>query len=167
MQITIELVYYGLCVLVSVVVSLLVGIWYVLPHLSKLSLPAALVPLLLFSAFRVNGFYFLIAGVASADIPKGFAVPTAYGDAVAAFLALAAAITLRYRPSAGIIIAWIYNVIGSLDLLNALAQVILNGVTPAHFGATWLLPTINVPALAVAHALMFVLLARGNRAGNS
>ena len=163
MQLNVELAYYGVCVLVSAVVFLLVGLWYVLPRLTALPLPAALTPLLLFSAFRVNGLYFLVPGVASPDIPRGFAVPTAYGDAVAAVLAVVSALVLRYRPSAGIALTWIYGVLGSLDLLNAVAQVAIHGVVPAHFAATWILPTINVPALVVAHVLMFVLLIRARR----
>lgn len=165
MPYTIELTYFALSVTGNAVAFLLIGIWYVLPYVSRLPLPTALTPLLLFSAFRVNGLYFLIAGIASADIPKGFAVPTAYGDAAAAALALLAAIALRYQPSIGVALAWTYNVLGSLDLLNALAQVAIHRVVPAHFGATWLLPAINVPALVVAHFLMFVLLVRALPAG--
>jgi len=77
MQLSIELAYFGVCTLVSLVVFFMVGFWYVLPRLSALALPAALTPLLLFSAFRVNGLYFLVPGVASPDIPRGFALPTA------------------------------------------------------------------------------------------
>ena len=164
MQLPIELVYFGLCVAVSAIVFLLVGIWYQLPSLLRLPLPAALTPLLLFSAFRVNGLYFLVAGVAAPDIPRGFAVPTAYGDATAAVLAVLSAMALRYRPTLGIALTWLYNVVGSLDLLNALAQVAIHDVVPAHLGATWFLPTINVPALVVAHVLIFILLARGRHA---
>ena len=159
----VELLYYALSVAVNAVTFLLIGLWYVLPRVSSLPLPRALTSLLLFSAFRVNGLFFLVAGVVAADIPKGFAVPTAYGDAAAAVLALLAAIVLRYRPSIGITLAWIYNVLGSLDLLNALAQVAIRHVMPVHFGATWFLPAINVPALVVAHVIMFVLLVRRGR----
>ena len=159
MHLSVELAYFGVCVLVSIVVFLMVGFWYVLPRLSALALPAALIPLLLFSAFRVNGLYFLVPGVASPNIPRGFALPTAYGDAASAILAVVTVVALRYWPSTGIALAWIYGVLGSLDLLNAFIQ----GVMPAHLAATWILPTINVPALIVAHILLFVLLIRGRR----
>jgi hypothetical protein len=160
MHVSIELAYFGVCVLVSGVVFLLVGLWYVLPRLSTLTLPAALTPLLLFSAFRVNGLFFLVPGVASPDIPKGFALPTAYGDATSAILAVVAVVALRYRPSAGIALAWTYGIVGSLDLLFDFTQVVIQGVMPADFAGTWILPTINVPALLVAHLLLFALLLR-------
>lgn len=163
MQLSVELAYFGVCFLVGLVVFLMVGLWYLLPRLSTLSLEASLTPLLLFSAFRVNGLYFLVPGVASPDIPRGFALPTAYGDAATAILAMVAVVALRYWPSAGVALTWTYGVLGSLDLLNALAQVVIQDVMPVHLAATWILPTINVPTLMVAHLLLFVLLIRTRR----
>lgn len=163
MQLSVELAYFGVCFLVGLVVFLMVGLWYLLPRLSTLSLEASLTPLLLFSAFRVNGLYFLVPGVASPDIPRGFALPTAYGDAATAILAVVAVVALRYWPSAGVALTWTYGVLGSLDLLNALAQVVIQDVMPAHLAVTWILPTINVSALMVAHLLLFVLLIRTRR----
>src|SRR5262249_44713671 len=158
MHLSVELAYFGVCVLVSGVVFLLVGWWYVLPRLSTLALPAALTPLLLFSALRVYGLFFLVPGVAAPDLPRGFALPTASGDAASAILAVMAVVALRYRPSLGVVLAWLYGVFGSLDLLAALTQVVIQGVTPAQLGATWMLPALNVPALLVVHLLLFLLL---------
>ena len=163
MQPTVEFGYYGFCFLVSTIAFLLIGLWYVLPRLARLPRDAALAPLLLFSAFRVNGLYFLVPGVASPDIPKEFAVPTAYGDAAAAVLAIFAAIVLRYRLPGGIALTWVYGVLGSLDLLNAFAQVAIHGVQPGQFAGAWILPAINVPSLMVAHLLVFILLLRARR----
>jgi hypothetical protein len=161
---TIELAYFGLCAGISGLVFLLAGIWYALPRLSSLPLAQALIPLLLVSAFRVNGLFFLVPGVASPDIPQAFAVPTAYGDAAAAVLAVVAVFSLRSQAGLGLVLAWIYNIVGILDLLNAFVQTAINGVQPSHFAATWFLPAINVPALLTAHVLMFILLVRERRA---
>jgi len=158
-----EMAYYGACTAVSALVFLVAGLWYVLPRLSRMPLASALVPLLLVSAFRVNGLFFLVPGVASPDLAAGFAVPTAYGDATAAFLALVAAVALRRGSRAGIALVWLYNIVGSLDLVNAIIQVAIHDVRPADFGATWMLPVINVPALVVVHLLIFRLLT-ANRA---
>lgn len=160
MHLSVELAYFGVCVVVSGIVFLLVGLWYVLPRLSTLALPAALTPLLLFSAFRVNGLFFLVPGVASPALPKGFALPTAYGDATAAIIAVVAVVALRLRPSVGVALTWLYGVFGLLDLTNAFTQVVIQGVTPAQLAATWMLPAINVPAILVAHLLLFILLLR-------
>jgi hypothetical protein len=106
--------------------------------------------------------------VAAADLPRAFAVATAYGDAASALVGLAAALALRYRPAVGVGLAWLYTMMGLADLANALTQVVLHQVQPAHFGATWLLPTINVPALIVAHlVIVSLLLRRARRPGPS
>lgn len=159
----VELLYYGLCVLVSAVVFLCVGFWYVRPRMDASPLPQALIPLLLFSGFRVNGLFFIVAGIAAPDIPMGFALPTAIGDAASACIAVIAAIALHRGSSFGVPLAWTYNVLGSLDLVVALSSVAIYGVLPRQFGATWVLPTINVPALVVAHMLMLSTLARRKR----
>jgi hypothetical protein len=157
---TIELIYFGICAgLFGLAVFL--GIrWYALPRLVDVPLAQSLPPLLLLSTLRVNGLFFIVPGVAATDIPSAFAVPTAYGDALSAFLALAAAIALRSSLSAGVLLAWLYNVVGSLDLANAFLQTALHDVQPRHFGATWFLSAINVPGLINLHLLMFILLIR-------
>ena len=54
-------------------------------------------------------------------------------------------------------LVWAFNVVGPVDLLNALRHV---DVAP-NFGATWYIPTMLVPLLLVTHFLMFKrLLAR-------
>jgi hypothetical protein len=161
---TIELVYFAVCSAVAGAVFLMAGLWYGMPRLSALPLSQALIPLLLLSAFRVNGLFFLVPGVVAPDIPQAFAVPTAYGDAAAAFLAIAGAFLLKKERPSGVLVAWIYNVVGTLDLLDAFLQTFLHGVQPRHFGAVWFLTAINVPGLLVAHVMMFSLLFRRRRA---
>src|SRR5262249_36924876 len=50
----------------------------------------ALQPLLLLHSFRFVGLAFLVPGVVSPDLPAAFARPAAYGDLIAAVLALLA-----------------------------------------------------------------------------
>ena len=64
--------YFGYSAAVSGVVAVLVATWYVYPKLSRMPLASALIPLLLFSAFRANGLFFLVPGVSAPDIPQGF-----------------------------------------------------------------------------------------------
>ena len=59
----------------------------------------------------------MVPGVVSPDLPSAFANPAAYGDIVAATLALLSLATLESK--AGIAIAWIFNLWGSFDLLSA------------------------------------------------
>ncbi len=56
-------------------------------------------------------------------------------------------------------LVWLFNIVGTVDLANALRHV---DVAP-KFGAAWYIPTMLVPLLLVTHFLMFKrLLVRGN-----
>ena len=58
--------------------------------------------------------------VVSPDLPSAFAHSAAYGDIIAATLAL---LSLLSPPrGAGVVMAWIFNLWGSADLLNAFYQ---------------------------------------------
>ena len=160
MHISIELIYFAICSVVSGTIFGLAAYWYAMPRLIKQDARDAVIPLLLVSAFRVTGLFFLIPGLVSPQMPSQFAVPTAVGDATAAMLALIAAILLRRRSSLGVAVAWAYGVVGSIDLMNAFLQTQLRGVEPAHFGTTVFLSAVNVPMLMVVHVMMFQLLIR-------
>jgi hypothetical protein len=89
----------------------------------------------------------------------GFANPAAYGDLLAAVLALVALIAVRLDWSVATPLLWVFNIEGTLDLLNAFVQ----GVQRVHvgdLGATYFIPTVAVPALLVTHFMIFVLLVR-------
>src|SRR2546425_12358218 len=77
-------------VVLSFVVYGLIARWYVGPRLAALPLPAALPPLLFIHAFRYLGLVFLVPAVAAPTLAPEFARPAAYGDLLAALLALAA-----------------------------------------------------------------------------
>ena len=81
---------------------------YIWPELRIRQRAEALRPLLILHSFRFIGLAFLVPGVVSPDLPSAFAHSAAYGDIIAAILALLALILL---PSAsGVVIAWIFNV---------------------------------------------------------
>ena len=67
---------------------------YIWPQLRTQSPIDALRPLLVIHAFRSIGLSFLVPGVVWPDLPLAFARDAAYGDIVAAILALAALATL-------------------------------------------------------------------------
>lgn len=108
-------------------------------------------------AFRHIGLVFLVPGVVDRPLPAGFAGPAAYGDLATGVLALSAIIALRSRWSMAVALVWLFNVVGTIDLANALRHV---DVAP-RFGAAWYIPTMLVPLLLVTHFLIFErLLAR-------
>ncbi len=97
----------------------LIAKWYVMPQLVGMPRANALTPLLLFHSFRYIGLAFLIPGVTSEILDSRFAIPAAYGDLLAALLALIAIMALRLRWAMAIPLVWVFNIEGSLDLLNA------------------------------------------------
>jgi len=116
----------------------------------------ALRPLLIFHSFRFVGLAFLVPGVVSPDLPPSFAHSAAYGDLIAAVLALLALLLL---PSAsGVVMAWIFNVWGTVDLFNAFYQANHAGLMAGQLGATYFIPTFIVPLLLITHGLGFRIL---------
>jgi hypothetical protein len=129
---------------------------YIWPELRIRPRAEALRPLLILHSFRFVGLAFLVPGVVSADLPAAFSHAAAYGDLIAATLAVLALLSLPRR--AGVGIAWIFNLWGSADLLNAFYQASHAGLVPGQLGATYFLPTFAVPLLLITHVLAFRIL---------
>ncbi len=116
---------------------------YIWPELRLRQRAEALRPLLILHSFRFIGLAFLVPGVVSPDLPSAFAHSAAYGDIIAATLALLSFLSLP--RGAGVVIAWIFNLWGTVDLLNAFYQANHAGVSAGQLGATtsfrrWLCP---------------------------
>ena len=129
---------------------------YIWPELRHKPRENALRPVLILHSFRFLGLAFLVPGVVSPDLPAGFAQAAAYGDVIAAILAL---LTLLLLPrSAGLVLAWIFNVWGAADLLNAFYQGNAAGLLAGQMGAAYFIPTFFVPILLITHGLAFRIL---------
>jgi hypothetical protein len=132
---------------------------YIWPQLRRRQRTEALRPLLILHSFRFMGLAFLVPGVVSPDLPSAFAHSAAYGDIIAATLALLSLLALP--RGAGIVIVWIFNLWGSADLLNAFYQANAAGLVPGQLGATYFIPTFVVPLLLITHGLAFRILLQG------
>jgi hypothetical protein len=129
---------------------------YIWPELRLRQRVEALRPLLIIHSFRFVGLAFLVPGVVSPDLPSAFAHSAAYGDVIAAILAL---LTLISLPTAvGAAIAWISNIWGTADLFNAFYQANHAGLIAGQLGATYFIPTFIVPLLFITHGLAFRVL---------
>jgi hypothetical protein len=129
---------------------------YIWPELRLRPRAEALRPLLILHSFRFIGLAILVPGVVSPDLPPAFAHPAAYGDLVAAVLAL---LSLLLLPSAaGVVVAWIFNIWGTADLLNDFYQAAHSRLLAGQLGATFFLPTLIVPLLLITHGLGFRIL---------
>jgi len=155
---------FGTSVLMSFVAFGLVTKLYIWPRLRTRNRDDALLPLILPHAFRFMGLSFLVIGVVSPSLPSAFAVPAAYGDLVAAILAIAASMSLFKRASFSTLVVWLFNVWGAADLLFAFYQGLLVVHLDARMlGAAFFIPTAIVPALLITHGLIFWLLIRPKR----
>src|SRR6202162_248232 len=115
-----QMIWFFVSIVFSLIVWGIVAARYIWPELRHRQRAEALRPLLILHSFRFIGLAFLIPGVVSPDLPAAFAHSAAYGDIIAAILALLALTSL---PSAsGVAIAWIFNLWGSADLFNAFYQ---------------------------------------------
>jgi hypothetical protein len=148
-----------LSLVMSLVSFSLIAKWYIIPWLNARSRSEALTPLLLFHSFRHIGLAFLIVGVTAQPLDPRFSDPAAYGDLLAAVLALIALVAVRGKWSAAMPLVWLFNILGLVDLINALFQG-LRYVPNGHLGAAYFIPTVIVPALLVTHVLVFRLLLR-------
>jgi len=155
---------FGLSILMSFIAFSIVTKLYIWPRLRVKRREDALIPLVVPHTFRFVGLSFLIPGVVSPSLPSAFAIPAAYGDLVAAMLAVVAALTLSARASWAILIVWVFNVWGTVDLLNAIYQGQIGvRIGPGSLGAAFFIPTVVVPPLLVTHGLIFWLLLRPSR----
>jgi len=150
-----QLVFFG-SILFSFVAWSGVAARFVWPRLRLLPQAEALRPILILHGFRFLGLAFLVPGVVSPDLPAAFARSAAYGDVIAAMLAVAALLSLPLRG--GIVIAWIFNIWGTVDLLDAFYQANHAGLLPGQLGAAYFIPTVIVPLLLITHGLVFRIL---------
>jgi hypothetical protein len=148
------------CFFVSIAFSLIawgiVAATYIWPELHARKRAEALRPLLALHAFRFVGLAFLVPGVVSPDLPSAFAHSAAYGDIIAAALALLSLLWLQRE--AGVVMVWVFNLWGTADLLNAFYQANHAGLLAGQLGATYFIPTLIVPILLITHALAFRIL---------
>ena len=147
---------FGLQFVLSLLVVGLIGRWYLAPWLSEKSLNLALGILILPHAFRHLGLTFLTPAVVGADMPASFAISAGYGDFVSGLLAILALVALRQNWKMGLGVVWLFSIVGTADLLNALRQ----AEAVPHFAAAWFIPTFVVPILLISHVMIYARLLR-------
>ena len=132
---------------------------YVLPRLPELKPRAVLLPILLLHSTRHLGLMFLAPGATYPGIPTKFAYPAAFGDLLAAVLAMLAIPAVASNSRIGPILVWIFNIEGTLDLFVAIVLATVYGAA-AYMGPAYWIPAFWVPALLVTHYITFLTLRR-------
>lgn len=146
--------------LTSVVVLGLVAVWYVWPYLIKLSRNSALILLLFVQVPRYVGMTMLVAGMVDPKLPVEFRYSAAYGDLIAAALALVSIFTLRNNWRFAVPLVWVANTWGFVDLLNGVRGVLQLNVPSFNLGTFWYIYTFYAPLVLVAHLMIFCILVK-------
>lgn len=151
-----QMIWFFVSIAFSLIAWGIVTARYIWPELRVQPRAEALRPLLILHSFRFIGLGLLVPGVVSPNLPPAFAHSAAYGDIIAAILAL---LSLRLLPStAGVAITWLFNLWGSADLVNAFYRANHAGMLAGQLGAAYFLPTLIVPLLLITHGLVFRIL---------
>jgi hypothetical protein len=130
---------------------------YILPKIKELSPQVLLVPIL--PLLRHLGLMFLTRGATYTGMPLRFAYPAAIGDFITAVLAfIAIPVTVKNLPGWRFLI-WVFNIVGSIDLITAITLATVYGA-PGYMGAAYWIPAFWVPALLVTHYVVFIFLIR-------
>jgi hypothetical protein len=150
--------------LFSTLVFWIVAKLYLLPRLDELEPRTVLLPILLLHAFRHLGLMFLAPGAVYPGVPPEFAYPAAFGDLLAAVLALVAIPAVAKRARNARLLVWLFNIEGTVDLIAAITLATAFDASPSMGPAYWI-PAFWVPALLVTHYITFIVLLRGRWAG--
>jgi hypothetical protein len=141
----------------STVVFWLAAHLYLLPRLGELTPQTILTPILLLHGLRHLGLMFLATGAIYPGMPAQFAYPAAYGDLLAAALAIASLLALMRNLRVSRLLVWIFNIEGTIDLITAITLATIYGAADFMGPAYWI-PAFWVPTLLVTHAVTFLVL---------
>ncbi|WP_022976416.1 hypothetical protein [Nevskia ramosa] len=142
----------------SILVFGLVAAWYVWPHLTKLSYSSALVLLLFVHVPRYVGMTLLVPGIVDPNLPMDFLSSAAYGDLLAATLALVSIFALRGKWGFAVPLVWVANTWGFVDALNGGRALVRFNVPSFNLDTFWYLFTFYGPLVIVSHLMIFWVL---------
>jgi hypothetical protein len=131
---------------------------YLMPRLHQFEARTVLIPILLLHAMRHLGLMFIAPGVTHGGLPKEFANPAAFGDLLTAVLAAIALAAVVRRTSSAKALVWVFNLVGTIDLIAAITLATVYDAA-AYMDAAYWIPAFWVPALLVTHYVTFRLLA--------
>jgi hypothetical protein len=129
----------------------------VAPRLAGKPRREALALLALPECFRHVSALLLVPGVANEGLAPDFVTSLVVGDVLTAVLAMVSILALREGARWAIASTWIFNVIGTLDLLKNVGHGMIIGVADS-FGAAAVVPTMVVPLMLAIHVWIFAVL---------
>jgi hypothetical protein len=148
----------------SLVLSALVARWYISPLLDARPVATGLVPLFLVHALRYLPTSAFAPGQVDPGVPADAMAAIAYGDLASAVLAFIAALFLYYRWQGAIGVAWVVNIVTSVDWLYAGYRAASSQLATYPLGGNWYIINYYVPVIGVIHVLIFARLLQAGRA---
>lgn len=136
--------------------------WSLRQSLATLGRESHLKALVAVHFFRYFGLTAMLPGIfdlAPAGFTDAYLFQIMAGDVLVAVLALTSFALLQSGSRLAIGFAWMFNIIGTLDYLNAAAR-----VTPSIHDANilgpfgWIILTVFLPAWLVSHVAIFIVL---------
>jgi hypothetical protein len=97
-------------------------------------------------------------------MPMDAMAAIAYGDLASAILAMIAVIFLRYRLVGAISVAWLVNIVTSLEWLYAAFVAFSRQLATYAMGGNSYIMNYYVPVIAVIHVMIFARRIRDGRA---
>jgi hypothetical protein len=150
----------------SCVVCAAVVAWWVWPSLTKLPRNSALIPLVFVHVFRYVGMTLLVPGMIDPKLPRAFLFDAAYGDLIAATLALASIFALRSNWRGALPLVWVFNIWGFVDLLNGVRGLLRLNVASFNLGTVWYIYTFYAPVVLASHLMIFWILFKSSAWNN-
>ncbi len=150
-----EAIYFGTSAAFGLVAWFTIFATYVWPTMQKRPSVERLKILTTVHFFRYFGLSFLITGLVVHKLPATFAIPAAFGDLTVAVLAYITFVGLQRSQKPSMAMAWILNILGTVDLLYGaiVGPTVIKDI--GDFGLTYIIPTVYVPLLFAAHFYAF------------
>lgn len=145
---------------VSLIAFALLAKGYFWPRLRAQARNDALMPLLFIHTFRTVALGVLVPALVDPAFPSSIAATIGYGDLTSAILALITLAALLLKSRIAIPLAWLFTIIGSIDVIGATAIGAQNEMYAFDLGPQWYVPTFYVPLLMVTHVMIVLLLLR-------
>jgi hypothetical protein len=142
----------------SAMLCAVVAFWYIWPALTKLPVKSALIPLTFVHVVRYVGMALLVTGMVDPKLPRDFLNSAAYGDLIAAALALASIAALRGNWRFALPLVWMFNTWGFVDLLNGVRGVLQLNIANFNLATLWYVYTFYAPVVIASHLMIFGIL---------
>src|SRR5262245_47938801 len=143
-----------LAMTLSFAVMIAAAAWYVAPWLRRTNWTTGVTALLWVHAFRYVALQIFSAQHSGFAVSDAGRDQIAYGDVVAALLALSGIAALRYWSRLAVPILWLFVVAAALDLVNSTVAGMREQLFASASAVTWLILAFYVPLLWISLALL-------------